>query len=235
MVKKGGTSMKQTTARKDEVQLLWQQTPRVLTLTGEPVLSVSISRPQFQGRGRLVRAAEGYYAKMAAAWQRHWGQEVYLSACGDLIRQREASRPFTPWQAELSGQTTRDDGALLSIAMTAREIHGDGRVLEYRWGDTWRRHDGAVITLSMLFHGKRGWKRQLFQALDQAADQSRAQGVFWDDNVSAALRRCFSPYRFALTEDALALYYPQCTVAPAVEGAPCFLLPLPQSVLDGLV
>ena len=211
-------------------QICWKTVEKTLTLTGEPVLELKLSWPQGEGAGPLVRSVSRYYARLAQGWQRQWEREGYLCACVALAQKREQSRPFTPWTASLSGQVTLDNGEYLSIAMLAREVHADGRVLEYRWGDTWAWQDGAPVPLGALFQGQKRWRKQLRSQLEQAVEQSRRSGAYLDQEIKKPLRRWFSPSRFALSPEGLELYYPQCTLAPAVEGALVFRLPLPESV-----
>lgn len=225
--------MKLTPIKDQTPKIVWKEEEKTLTLTGEPVLELKLSWPQGEGKGKLVRAVDRHYARLAECWRRQWEREVYLRACAALALRRERSRPFTPWRGELSGEVKLDDGTFLSIAMAAREVHGNGRVLEYRWGDTWRWADGSVVTLSALFAGEKRWRSRLRRELDQAAGRSRQEGVCLDEDISRPLRRYFSPGRFALTEDCLELYYPQCTLAPAVEGAPVLRLPLPGGGKEG--
>lgn len=222
--------MKKTAEREKKPQILWQREERTLTLTGEPVLELALSWPRAEGPERFRRALDRHYARLAAGWKKQWEREVYLRACVDLAGKRERSRPFTPWRGELAGEVKLLSGELASIAMTAREFHGDGRVLEYRWGDTWRCADGAPVTLSGLYAGERGWRRKLRRELERAARQAWEAGLCLDRDLSGPLRRFFSSGRFALTGEGMEVYYPQCALAPAAEGAPVFRVPLPPGV-----
>lgn len=222
--------MKTLPMKEKTPQICWKTHEKTLTLTGEPVLEVNMSWPQGEGAGPLVRSINRHYARLAQCWQRHWEKEGYLCACAALAQKREQSRPFTPWTASLSGQVTLDNGEYLSIAMLAREVHGDGRTLEYRWGDTWLWQDGAPVPLRSLFPGEKRWRRQLQNQLEQAVEHSRRSGAYLDQEIKKPLRCWFSSSRYALSPEGLEVYYPQCTLAPAVEGAPVFRLPLPTSV-----
>ncbi len=205
--------------------VIWKEKEKTLTLTGENVLEVSLSWPE--AAGKQMWNVRGYYRRLCQGWERQWYRELYWCACADLARKRAASRPFTPWKAELSGQITRQDGQLLSIAMLAREERGDGERLEYRWGDTWRLEDGSPVALRELFPGKRRWRRALLRQAEEAARRAGEEGVCLEREVKKPLGKWFSQDRFALTEDELLLYYPQCTLAPGAEGAVALHLPLP--------
>lgn len=215
-------------AEQGKRRITWQEIHRTLTLTGEPVLEMDLSWPQIEGTG--MRGVNRYYARLCEQWKRHWEREGYWQACVDLAQQRERSRPFRVWKAGLSGQVKLNQDGLLSVSMLAREVQGDGRALEYRWGDTWRWEDGGVVTLRELFRAKKGWRRRLEQNLEEAAQDGRRQGIYLDEELRTPLRRWMSGRRFALSEEGLELYYPQCTLAPAVEGMVTLRLPLPDGV-----
>ena len=138
-------------------RVIWKEEGRTITLTGEPVLDLSLSWPEPEGK--RMRGVNRYYRKIYELWKKHWEQEGYWQACADLAQQREQSRVFRVWQAELSGKVMLDRDGLLSIAMLAREVQGDGRMLEYRWGDTWRWEDGSAVMLKELFAQKKSWKK----------------------------------------------------------------------------
>lgn len=216
------------TAELEAREIVWQEERRTLTLTGETVLEVYLSWPKVGGKH--MRNVDRYYTRLYQLWKNHWEREGYWQACADLAQQRERSRPFRVWQAELSGQVTLDQDGFLSIAMLAREVQGDGRTLEYRWGDTWRREDGSVVTLKELFAQKKGWKKRLEQELNQAVQDCRQRGTYLDEELQLPLRRWCSGQRFALSEEGLEVYFPQCTIAPAVEGAVVLRLPMPDGI-----
>lgn len=222
--------MKMQPVKEQAPQIVWRESQKTLTLTGEPVLELKLSWPQGEGKGPLIHSVSRYYARLARCWQKRWERESYLCACADLAQKRERSKPFAPWTADLSGRVGLDNGEYLSIAMRAREIRGDGRTLEYRWGDTWSWQDGAAVPLKELYEGEKGWRKRLRRELDEAAQRSRGGGVYLDRELAKPLRRWFSPGRVALTGEGMEVYYPQCTLAPAVEGAPVLLLPLPALV-----
>lgn len=215
------------TPKPEKKEIVWREEGRTLTLTGIPVLELSLSRPQAEEK--RLRGLNRYYEYIYRLWKKHWEREGYWQACADLAQQTAQSRPFRVWKASLSGQVLLDRDGLLSISMLAREVQGDGRTLEYRWGDTWRREDGSIVTLKELLPAKRGWKREVLRELEQAAQACRRQGVYLDGELEKPLRRWYSRWRFGLTEEGLEFYYPQCTLAPAVEGAVVLRVPMPDT------
>ncbi|MBQ8851294.1 MAG: DUF3298 domain-containing protein [Oscillibacter sp.] len=205
-------------------QLVWKETQKTMTLTGETVLEISLSWPELADK--RLRSVNRYYQRLREAWEKQWSRDIYWCACVDLARKREQSRPFSPWTARLTGRVTQNDGQFLSIALCAQEVHGDGLLLEYRWGDTWRQEDGAPVRLKELFPEKRRWRRPFLWQTEEAAQRARGQGVYLDADLKGSLRKWLSTGRFALEGEELLLFYPQCTIAPAVEGAVELRLPL---------
>ncbi len=206
-------------------EIRWQEEQKELTLTGEPVLTLTLSRPQLRGPGPLPRAANRYYEHLSQHWLRHWSRETYLSACCTLALQRERSKPFTPWSAALSGQVTLLDEQYLSLSLTVREDQGEGPPLEYRWGDVWSWRTGAPVPLGDFFPNVRNWRGGLRQALTQAVPEQVGADPLPSPALRSALRRWFPSRRFALTQEGMEFYFPQCTLAPAEQGAPAVLLP----------
>ena len=105
-------------------QVQWKEEKRVLTLEKIPVLELELSVPQLTGGGRGGERISRYYQRLAGAWRSRWSRENYWRACLDLARCREASRPFRPWTARLSGEVLFQDENTLSIRMDAREVRG---------------------------------------------------------------------------------------------------------------
>lgn len=207
--------VKQQREQQEVGAVVWHEEKRELKLCGEPVLEVSYRWPAFEGK-RFVWANR-CYSRLVKLWKGQWERELYLRACVDLSEKREASRPFTPWKASLDGELTLADEHYRSVVMAVRERHGDHRVLEYRWGDTWRLEDGSPERLQNCGPKGLGWKRRLCRAL--AEHLEGREDVCPDGDAGNKLRRLMEWDRFALTERELILFLPQCAAAPAVEGA----------------
>jgi len=187
-------------------EVRWLEEEKTLTLTGEPVLACRYVWPETG-----CKKPDRYYRRVKALWQRRWERELYWSACLDLAEKRERSRPFTPWSAQLLGETTYQDEALLSLYIEARERRGDGRTVCGRSGDIWEVKTGAPVTLP--------WRerRKLCGQLEL-----REESVL-DEDYGAKLKRFFSPKNVCLRPEGLEVWFPQCAIAPAAEGLPTFL------------
>lgn len=207
------------------IEVIWNEERRTLTLEGEPVLEYSLSWPTVTGAGLGGRWISRYYARLAKGWRERWQREVYWKACIQLAQRREASRPFTPWQGELSGEVALCRDGLLSLRMFGSETRGDGRPNRVRWGDVWKVREGAPCPLDALGRGAKGWRGRLWRAL-AAQGESRRQGddCFLDGDWVQKAKDARILRDYCLTEEGVELTIPQCAAAPAAEGCPVFLL-----------
>lgn len=206
-------------------EVRWLEEKKELTLTGEPVLSLTLSRPQLRGPGPLPKAANRCYERLAKSCLRYWSRESYLSACAALALQRERSKPFTPWTASLSGQVTMLNESYLSLSLMVREDHADGVFLEYRWGDVWSWETGAPVPLGDLFPQVRNWRGALCRSLVQAIQEERSSDAPPSPALRRAVRRWFPTNRFVLTPEGMEFYFPQYTLFPAHQGTSAVTLP----------
>ena len=207
-------------------EVVWQREERTLTLEGEPVLAYSLSWPQVTGAGIGGRWISRYYGRLARAWRQRWQRELYLKACLSLADRRAASRPFTPWSCRLAGEVTLCRDGLLSLRLEGEEARGDGKASRVRWGDVWKAREGAPCPPGELFPKKRGWKRGLLtQITAQGRARQQAGDWFPDPDWEQKLRRVLPGDGLCLTEEGVEAAFPQCSIAPALEGTPVFVVP----------
>lgn len=209
-----------------EVQIVWQEERRCLTLEGETVLEYALCWPKVEGGGLGGRWISRYYAHLARSWRQRWEREVYWCACLELAARRESARPFVPWRGELGGETVLLRDGVLSLRFHGSEIRGDSRPARVRWGDVWTLGEGAPKPLHSLFRTQRGWRSRLWEAVFRQGEARRQSGdcfldVNWRKKAKAA-----RPFRgWCLTEAGVEISLPQCAAAPAAEGCPVFTLP----------
>ena len=210
-----------------EVQVVWREERRSLTLEGEPVLEYALCWPQVEQAGLGGKWISGYYARMARRWRRRWEREVYWLACLELAARREEAKPFAPWSGELRGETVLLRDGVLSLRFFGSEVRGDGRPARVRWGDVWNLREGAPKPLRALFEQKRGWKNRLWRRLLQQGEERRQAGdCFLDGDWRQKAKKARPLRDWCLTEEGVEVSLPQCAAAPAAEGCPAFLLPL---------
>ena len=107
-----------------------------------------------------------------------------------------------------------------------REVRGDGRPLLSCSGVTWDWKAGAPVPLGMLLP-ERSRRRQLLEGIRQAGEgELRSGSCLLDPDWKETARRKFRASRFCLRPEGIELFYPQCSLAPAVEGVPSFRVPL---------
>ena len=206
--------------------VLWREEKKTLTLCGEPVLEETLAWPEFEGKGRAVRRMTGYYRRLVRSCRLRWERETYCLACLRLAACREESRVFRPWQAGLTGEVAMEGADLLSIRMELREVRGDGRPLLSCSGVTWDWKAGAPGPRGMLLP-ERSRRRQLLEGIRQAGEgELRSGSCLLDPDSKEMARRDFRASRFCLRPEGIELFYPQCSLAPAVEGVLSFRVPL---------
>ena len=126
----------------------------------------------------------------------------------------------------LTGEVAMEGADLLSIRMELREVRGDGRPLLSCSGVTWDWKAGAPVPLGMLLP-ERSRRRQLLEGIRQAGEgELRSGSCLLDPDWKETARRKFRASRFCLRPEGIELFYPQCSLAPAVEGVPSFRVPL---------
>ena len=206
---------------------LWKQT---LKREGEPVLILSLRTPELDAEGRSARRINRYYGKLAQIRKARWETSLFPAACAALADARAASRPFEPWSVTLDYRVTQEEAGLLSLYVDAVE-RAAGRPLTVRTADTWDLTSGIPYLLTDFLPQARLWRRALLAELAAQAEARLQSGEsFFYADAPARVRRFFSPQRFYLTGDSLAVFFPMLSLAPAAEGIPVFLLPRPDSV-----
>ena len=143
-----------------------------MTLEGEPVLSYVLSWPEAAGCPRLTR----YYRRAARLWRARWERRLYPLACLELADCRARSRPFRPWNCELSGSAPWETEERASIVLTARETGGSGRSRLVTRGAVWRLRDGTPMPLSSVLPPEYRKQKVLLAALNRAAEECRRGG-----------------------------------------------------------
>ena len=211
----------------EEIRVVWEEERRTLTLSGEAILTYTLCWPRVEGAGLGGRWISRYYARLARNWRRRWEREVYWAACLELAARREASRPFTPWTGELTGETVLLEDGVLSIRFQGQEVRGDGRPARVRWGDVWTVREGAPKPLRSLFAREKRWRARLWQKLVQQGEERRQAGdCFLDRDWPRKAKKAHPLQGWCLTEEGVELSLPQCAASPAAEGCPVFTIPL---------
>lgn len=203
-------------------ECIWKQT---MKWQEEPVLELSLRRPELVDSARRDKRVSRYYARLAQLWRARWERVVYPRACQALAEARENSRPFQPWSASLDYRVTLEDGTLLSLYLDAVE-RGVGRPVTVRSADTWNRATGTPLPLSAFLPRPLRGRRRLLGELQALAEERLQAGesLFFQD-VAQRVQSHFSPQRFYLTPEELVLFFPMLSLGSAAEGIPTFSFP----------
>lgn len=206
-----------------------QQWKRVMKQDGESVLTLSIRRPAFPNTGKTKRM-ERYFSEVAQQWKNRWETLLFPRACQALADARAASKPFSPWKAELDYTVTFWQPPLLSLRLDAVETGPSARPLRVCTGETWDCGSGYPRTLRSFFPAKEHrWRRQLLDSIREQAAQQLASGEsLLDPDCAQVMERTFDPDRFYLTGDRIAVFYPLYVLGAYAEGIPVFTVPIPE-------
>lgn len=197
----------------------------MLMAEGEPLLALSLRRPDLSCGGRSLQAVDRYYRQLSDAWWTYWETRLFSTGVEALNTARRESRPFQPWSAALDFVVTREDDTILSLYLEAVVQGPSPHPLIVRSADTWDVKSGTPRTLSACLPSARKKRKALFSTLkQQAAKQlSGGESLFFSD-VEIRVETAFSPERFYLTDDGPVLFYPMRSLGSAAERIPTFSL-----------
>ena len=192
---------------------------------GVTVLTVEVTLPRCEGRGRCARRFDRYYRRYARAYLRYCEAELLPRAAETMRAAMERSAPWTCAHAALGYRLTLERGDILSLYTEGREEHLPPR-LTLRRAETWERKSGLLLPLADFFPPKAAVKKRLVRAArETAAEQLEAGTAAYYPGYRAALRRAFSDRNYYLAPDGLHWFYPMYSIAPAAEGVVDFSLP----------
>ena len=127
-------------------QLQWKTLERAMTREELPVLTYQLSYPQLTQPNLAGQWINLCYRHTAQVWQRRWEQVVYPRACTQHTERLSRSAPFTPWQCQLTGQVTNQEGDLLTLRFIAMEQQGTRPPYRLIWEDCWDLRTGISLS-----------------------------------------------------------------------------------------
>lgn len=213
---------------RDTLQTEAVSTERAWTEDGIPILTASLSLPKpVPCTDRTERRIQRYYQSQGRAFLRACELNLLPQAKAAYRAALADSRPLPCLSAALTYTVTYNADGLWSLYTQSRETGLPGHpTLLRRWGDTWNLHTGYPIPLQAAFPKQRGWKRALLAQIAQQIRQQETCGLAqYHPNWPSALRRCFNPRNFFLTETGISVFFPMFALAPAAEGIPTFSIP----------
>ena len=206
-----------------------QEWHNVMMMKDEPVLALSIRRPEFPNTGKTARI-ERWFDHLAQQWKTRWETLIFPRACQAMTEAGAQNRIFRPWRTELDYTITLWQEPLLSLRLDATEAGQQvGRPSRFCMGETWDCASGYPRTLRSFFPVKaHHWHKELLDSLkDQAAQQLASGESLLDPDYARIMERSFDPDRFYLTETGITVFYPMYLLGPYAEGIPSFTVPMP--------
>lgn len=211
------------------------------TVDGVPVLECRISLPQPVHKHGCAPRIRRYYRLQSRAFLRYCEHQLFPAAQAEYHAARAISAPLPCFSAELTYNITFQRGGLWSLYTQSKESTLPGQTLYTRRGDTWDLRSGFPLSLPELFLPKVPWKRQLLSLIAEEIRRQEQAGISqYYEERKRKLRGYFNPQNFYLTDEALAVFFPMYSIAPAIERTPVFLIPyqqldlrLPQHITSG--
>ena len=205
-----------------------QEAERVWEWEGLPVLraSISLPGPERSAQNGAARRLERFYRAQGQAFLRRCERLLLPQAVAAARTALEVSRPLPCFQAALSYRVTLETDTLLSLHTDLRELGTEPVPHLCRWGDTWDLSHGFLQPLSARYPPGAPWKRLALKAALEAGERrQRAGAVRYREGWQKALRKSFDPRSYYLTEEGLALFWPQYALSPGSDGISALLLP----------
>ena len=192
----------------------------VISDEGEPVLSWSITYPQFicSGSPDVCKQLNIIYYSLALGQRRNFLATLFPEA----VRARAAGSSALPHEAVSDFKTTFTDGCLLSLYTDTYVFTGGAHGNTVRSAQTWNMQTGANVRLCELFPNRPDCEGYLIKEIRKQISQ-RPDEFFEDSGQLAA--QYFNPERFYLTPDGIEIFYGQYEIAPYSSGMPTFLIP----------
>ena len=188
-----------------------------------PLLTAEAALPCWNSR--RSRRFERYYRACAAVFANDCRFRLFPQAQALYREALETACPLPQWHAQLQTVLTLQTEATVSLYTETSVTGCQNRSLSRR-ADTWDLRRGLPLRLQEFFPPHTAWRTLLLQTAAQQIGAAHAQGIArYDPDWRKQLRRRFDPRRFYLTEAGLCVFYPMCSIAPAIEGIPTFLLP----------
>ena len=187
------------------------------------VLQVDITVPTSQALPQI----EDYYRALLTDWQ----------ATYNLNREEAVQRraefladgfDFNPWAVEITSDIVRNDGVTLSVLREVYENFGGAYPMISYQAETFDVATQGRLLLGDLFAvAEEVYAPRLREMIVAQMDQNEAQsGVVYYDFAREQVMSLLEPMDFALTEDALLLFYNDYVLAPHAAGLQHFYLPL---------
>jgi hypothetical protein len=195
-----------------------------LTYEGITMVSADFRYPVVSsGNSKADKRINGYYKHIAQTLMKKARSELLTEAVCEWRYSVENGYPFRPFETVMKYTVTTNDGVILSLYYDVYEYTGGAHGVTKRFGDTWRAHTGWFIELGDFFSHGVNYKRLLIENAVKIAERQIAEGTHtYFDNYPKLMKKYFSPTKFYILPDRIAIFYDQYAIAPGYEGTPVF-------------
>ena len=194
------------------IQLTERSTGDTLSCQGEIVLRYSCTLPQLHGLSpRAQRRVNRYYRRLEETLQHHCRIRLLAQASQTAVKAHKNALPFTPWEANLSWETTLCSDYLWSLCWCWQVTAGPASLM-YLWqGDVWDLTTGLPCPLNR------------FAGTGKRRTRSRLRKLARQEKQPRPGRNC----SFVLTEEGLRCRWPVTPHPAGPQDYFCLSLPLP--------
>jgi len=190
-----------------------------LTGDGGTMVVVSIEYPFISGVSSRINA---FYEHQALALLRDIKKRILPEAIAEHDRALFKSAPFKPFEILMRFTLVRND-SILSLYRDTHIIASDHRSCT-RSAETWDTQSGWLYDLKSFLPLEMNYRDVLKNVVEIAAKQEKAGTHKYFDNFAKRARKNFLPRNFYITDEGVAIFFDELTVAPRAEGIPVFML-----------
>jgi hypothetical protein len=195
-----------------------------LTYEGITMVSADFRYPIVSsGISKADKRINSYYKHIAQTLMKKTRSELLPEAVDEWRYSVENSYPFRPFEIVMKYGITCNEDDILSLYYDVYEYKGGAHGVTKRFGDTWRASTGWFIELGDFFPRGVNYKRLLIDNAVKTAALQIAEGTHqYFEHYPKLIRKYFSPTKFYVMPDRIAIFYDQYAIAPGSEGTPVF-------------
>jgi hypothetical protein len=195
-----------------------------LTYEGITMVTADFRYPVVaSGDSKADKRINNYYKHIAKTLMRKAQHELLPAAAEEWRYSAENSFPFRTFDTVMKYTVTYNTSDILSLYYDVYEYTGGAHGITKRYGDSWRSSTGWFLELSDFFLRGTNYKRLLIDNAIMTAAKQIAEGTHsYFDNYKKLIRKYYSPTKFYILPDSIAIFYDQYAIAPGYEGTPVF-------------
>lgn len=209
------------------MEVTYREESENMMFEGEEVLQWTMTIPDFSGNKIGTKRLKRYYQKVEQLWRERWRTTFFWEACLSFLEQQEKKRIFTPWKGTLQidciSLLEATGEPYLSISSTVEELRGkkQGKLCVY--SDLWDVSQGSPLSPGKKAEQWVGKKKEIKMKILQQAEKK--EDFFFHTAYLEEIPQYFSMKNVYFTQEGACFYFPQASIAQAMEGVPVFFLP----------